>query len=65
MNGIACTIFLAFILAALTTRTINLGSAIPRVEKAKNPGAYWSVLLVFSAIVAWTGVLAASELLKN
>lgn len=62
VEGAACAIFVGLILVAVYTRTISLGSAIPRIRMSENPRAYWSVLLLYGVIAAWLGVMAASEL---
>ena len=59
VNGLACAIFTISIVVAVHRQSISLGSMIPRIEKSRNPRAYWSILFVYGVIVAWTGVRAA------
>jgi hypothetical protein len=61
----ACVIFLGLIVAAILARRINLGSAIPRIDQAQNPRAYWFVLSVYGAIAIWMGCTALYGLLAR
>jgi hypothetical protein len=59
VNAIGCAIFLAQIWVSLAKQRIDLGSIPPKIQRSKNPRAYWSVIFLNSAIVVWTGVAAA------
>jgi hypothetical protein len=65
VDGLACAIFAAFILTAIATRRISLGSAVSRITRSENPKAYWAVLIVYGVIVAWTGITAAMGVLAR
>jgi hypothetical protein len=65
LGAIGCAIFLAQIWMSLAKQRIDLGSVPPKIQRSKNPRAYWSVIFLYAAIVVWTGVTTAVNFLGS
>ena len=65
VSVIGCAIFSAQIWVSLAKQRIDLGSLPPKIQRSKNPRAFWSVILLYGAIVVWTGVAAAMNFLGS
>ena len=65
INGLACAVFAVCFLVSLQTRKIYLGYMVPIIRKSEKPQAYWSVLILYGVAAAWTGALAAFQVLTR
>ena len=58
INGLACIVFLGFVAEAILRKKINFGLSVPRIYRAERPRVYWSIILLYGVIAAWTGLSA-------
>jgi hypothetical protein len=49
-------------LESIFRKRIFLGLIPPKIRESENPRTFWSIILLYGVIAAWTGVSAALAL---